>query len=161
MINNSNLQSKFNPSTIHPASININSRRSQQGGTNDDARDLLMILNSITNNSILKFSDATVAPILNPPPNIKNSITWKVNNNNNLVGYAYTRDSKSIAEDGGKQLLVTNFTVKPILNYVSYVLLSNIIKYAVRNNYSYLLIEPPTEFIKFNNKYNNFIIWKL
>ncbi len=129
----------------------------QVGGSREDILRLIYNINNVV-------PTVSVLPISYEPPTEANSITWRVDDNRNLLGYALTREHPQLAKDGSKQLLVTRFTVYPIFSQIGYTLLRRIIDYGSSNNYRYLILESPTEISKFNNKYNqnrDYIILKI
>ncbi len=121
--------------------------KNQIGGNRDN---ILKLLHNMNNYSI---STSPVLPISYEPPQMPNNIPWRVDRNGLLYGYAFTRDSNKLAADGGRQLLVTNITVYPLLSQVGYELLNKIINYGRQNNYSYLLLDAPDNISRFNNKF--------
>ncbi len=133
--------------------------KEQIGGTREN------ILRLLSNMNDYATVNTPVLPINIIPPNDINSITWRIDINGNLYGYALTRDYNKLASDGGRQLLVTNLTVYPLLSQIGYELLQRIINYSRQNNYKYLLIEAPTNINKFSKKYyndnndNNYIVY--
>ncbi len=83
----------------------------QVGGSREDILRLIYNINNVV-------PTVSVLPISYEPPTEANSITWRVDDNRNLLGYALTREHPQLAKDGSKQLLVTRFTVYPIFSQI-------------------------------------------
>ena len=140
----------------------------QIGGTREN---ILRLLSSIDSMNDYLINNNNVLPISYEPQHIPNNLTMRVERNGILYGYALIRDYNKLAADGGRQLLVTNLTVHPLLSQVGYELLRKIINYGRQNNYRYLLFESPNNISRFNNKFilrdnnanynDNYIIYKL